>query len=272
MQGDDSRVIMDRVIPFIKTAAVAKQPFLACVWFHAPHEPVVAGPEYRKLYADRGESRQNYFGAITAMDEQIGRLRAELRTLAIAENTLILFASDNGPADNQTKKGVASAGLFRGHKHTMYEGGLRVPAIAEWPSRIAPGTKSDIACATVDYYPTIVEITGANLGKKADRPIDGRSLVPVLTGKGTERTEPLFFGYRRLYSDTDYQALTETRYKLIKSADAKPKYELFDLQTDPGEKTDLAKSEPERVAKMKARMAEIEESARRSRDGADYQF
>ena len=64
------------------------------------------------------------------MDEQIGRLRAELRTLAIAENTLILFAIDNGPADSQTKKGVASAGPFRGHKHTMYEGGLRVPALA----------------------------------------------------------------------------------------------------------------------------------------------
>ena len=109
MEGDDSRVIMDRVIPFIRRNAEKKQPFLACVWFHTPHEPVVAGPEYRKLYPKNGTAKQNYFGAITAMDEQIGRLRGELRRLNIADNTILFFTSDNGPADAATKKGIASA-------------------------------------------------------------------------------------------------------------------------------------------------------------------
>lgn len=192
MAGDDSRVIMDRVVPFIQGAAEKKQPFLACVWFHTPHEPVVAGPEYRKLYAEHGTAKQNYYGAITAMDEQIGRLRAELRRLGIERNTVVFFTGDNGPADAMAKKGIASAGPFRGHKHTMYEGGLRVPSLVEWPGHIKAGTTSDTMCATVDYFSTVVELTGASLGKKADRPIDGQSMMGVLTGTAKTRTAPLF--------------------------------------------------------------------------------
>lgn len=275
MEGDDSRVIMDRVIPFIKGAVEMKQPFLACVWFHTPHEPVVAGPEYRKIYADQGiksDTKQNYYGAITAMDEQIGRLRAELRALGIASNTIVFFTSDNGPADALAKRGVASAGPFRGHKHTMYEGGLRVPSLAEWPGHIKAGTTSDVMCATVDYFPTVVELTGANIGKKADRPIDGLSMMEVLTGSAQERKEPLFFGYRRLYKDIDGQALVENQYKLLKSALPHGGYELYDLTTDPTETNNLAAIKPEILATMKVRMAAYDESCRRSRDGADYEY
>ncbi len=153
MAGDDSRVIMDRVLPFIE--ASKDQPFFAAVWFHAPHEPVVAGPEYRELYKNRGTARQNLYGCITAMDEQIGRLRIKLEELDLAESTVVFFCSDNGPADSLTKKGVASAGPFKGHKHTLYEGGLLVPACAVWPGVIPPGTSTSVRCSTVDYFPTI---------------------------------------------------------------------------------------------------------------------
>ena len=272
MEGDDSRIIMDRVLPFIRGAAEKQRPFLACVWFHTPHEPVVAGPEYRKLYADQDELRQNYFGAITAMDEQVGRLRAELRRLGIERNTIIFFTSDNGPADPLAEKGIASAGPFRGHKHTMYEGGLRVPALVEWPGHVTAGTASDAMGATVDFFPTIVELTGASLGKKADRPIDGVSMKGLLTGVTKERAAPLFFGYRRLVKDIDGQALVENRYKLLKSALPGGGYELYDLVDDPAEKHDLVSVKPEVFSAMKGRMAEYEESCRRSRDGADYEY
>jgi len=275
MQGDDSRVIMDRVIPFIRGAVEKKQPFLACVWFHTPHEPVVAGQEYRERYARlgiKGETRQNYYGAITAMDEQIGRLRAELRQLGIASNTVVFFTSDNGPADALAKKGIASAGPFRGHKHTMYEGGLRVPSLAEWPGHIQPGSTCDVMCGTVDYFPTVVDLTGASLGKKADRPMDGISLMGLLAGKVQARSQPLFFGYRRLYKDIDGQALVENRYKLLKSAEPGGGFELYDLIADPSETNNLATAQPELLATMKARMAEYDESCRRSRDGADYEY
>jgi len=271
LKGDDSRIIMDRVIPFINQAAKKKDPFLACVWFHTPHEPVVAGPEYRKLYPDSSSEEKDYFGCITAMDEQIGRLRAELRKLGIENNTVLFFTSDNGPSGGLTRRGVASAGPFRGSKHTMYEGGLRVPSLVEWPGKVKAGSVSQAVTATVDYFPTVVDLTGVKLGKKANRPIDGVSLLPLMEGGESEREEPLFFGYRRLYNEVDGQALTEERYKLIRRANKSGKYELYDLLEDPAEKKNLAKSHPEVFERMKKAMAEQDESCRLSRDGADYQ-
>ncbi|MHC4121782.1 MAG: sulfatase-like hydrolase/transferase [Planctomycetota bacterium] len=103
LNGPAARVVMDRAIPFISKAAENKQPFFATVWFHEPHEPVVAGPEYREMYAQYSEGEQHYYGCITAMDEQIGRLRKELRNLGIAENTMVWFCSDNGPEGMTSK-------------------------------------------------------------------------------------------------------------------------------------------------------------------------
>ena len=149
MDGDDSRIIMDRVIPFIEKNK--DRPFLATVWFHAPHAPVVAGPEYLKRYADLPTSQQHLYGCITAMDEQIGRLRAKLKELKLDDSTVLFFCSDNGPADDLAKKNIASAGPFKGYKHKMYEGGLLVPACAVWPGVIQAGETTSVRCSTVDY-------------------------------------------------------------------------------------------------------------------------
>ena len=122
LAGDDSRVLMDRAIPFIRKAAAAKTPFLAVIWFHAPHEPVVAGPEYLKMYPGLSEGEQHYYGCITALDEQVGRLRKELRDLGVADNTLVWFTSDNGPEGNTGDAGRqrdvsrARVFLFRGRR------------------------------------------------------------------------------------------------------------------------------------------------------------
>ncbi|HUV07677.1 MAG TPA: sulfatase-like hydrolase/transferase, partial [Spirochaetia bacterium] len=97
LKGDDSKIIMNRTLPFIEQAAKNDRPFLAVIWFHAPHSPVVAGPEYLRLYEDQELGRRHYYGCITAMDEQVGRLRAALRRLGVAENTMLCFCSDNGP-------------------------------------------------------------------------------------------------------------------------------------------------------------------------------
>ena len=141
------------------------------------------------------------------MDEQIGRLRAELRRLGIDRRTVVFFTSDNGPSDKLAKQGIASAGPFRGHKHTMYEGGLRVPAVVEWPGVVAPGTTSDAMAATVDYFPTIAELVGQPSSLKDGVACDGVSMLGLLQGKHAQRPAPLFFGYRRLVRDIDGQAL-----------------------------------------------------------------
>lgn len=272
MSGDDSRIIMDRVIPFIESNK--DEQFFATVWFHAPHEPVVAGPEYLAMYSDEkfGSKRKHLYGCITAMDEQIGRLRTKLRDLAIEKNTLLFFCSDNGPSDGLTKKGIASAGPFKGHKHTMYEGGILVPACVEWPGTIEPGKSTDVRCSTVDFFPTIASVVDYSFSKSKKRPIDGIDLLPVIEGKVTQRENDLFFGYRRLYQGIDGQSLIRGDFKILKEAKKDGRTRLYNLAKDPYEKNDLAKEQPDLLKEMSRALAEIDESCRLSRDGADYKY
>ncbi|MDP0491113.1 MAG: sulfatase-like hydrolase/transferase [Verrucomicrobiota bacterium JB023] len=270
ISGDDSRVIMDRVIEFVRREQ--ERPFLATVWFHAPHEPVVAGEEYQALYPEAGSSRKAYYGCLTAMDEQIGRLREELRKLDLAEDTVVFFCSDNGPAGSLAKKGIASTGGFRGHKHTMYEGGLLVPACVEWPGTIEAGSSTQVRCSTVDFLPTAAALAGYEFSKNKARPIDGIDLMPVMTGEKKERGKPLFFGYRRLVREVDGQALIDGNWKLLKEAEPEGRIRLYNLETDPYEKSDLAAERPEILDAMKLKLAELDESCRLSRDGADYHY
>ena len=270
LSGDDSRVIMDRVIEFIE--ANKGQRFLATVWFHTPHEPVVAGAEYKKRYAKHGQARQNYYGAITAMDEQIGRLRDKLRELKIEQDSLLFFCSDNGPADGLTQKGVSSAGPFRGHKHQMYEGGLLVPACAEWPGVIDPNTVTSVRCSTCDYFPTIANIIGYTLSIKNERPIDGIDLMPVIRGEVTERSKDLFFGFRRLHDGTDGKAIISGDYKLLKEANAEGRIRLYNLRSDPFEKKDIAPQMPELLEALSEKLEALETSCQLSRDGSDYDY
>ena len=268
--GDDSRVIMDRVIPFIEKNRNGR--FLATVWFHAPHEPVVAGEEYKKMYPKAGETRKNYYGCITAMDDQIGRLRAKLRELKIERETVVFFCSDNGPADPMVKKGVASAGEFKGHKHTMYEGGLLVPACVEWPGTLEPSGNTMVRCSTVDFFPTIANLTGYEFRSKDKRPIDGIDLMPVARGEVDERGKDLFFGYRRLVQGTDGMSIIRGDMKLLREAKPSGRLRLYDLSRDPFEKKDLASELPERLAELEKAMLEIDRSCQLSRDGADYRY
>lgn len=270
ISGDDSRVIMDRVIPFIEKNQA--KPFLATVWFHTPHEPVVAGEEYKQRYAKFGDAKQNYYGCITAMDDQIGRLRSKLRELGIEKNTVVFFCSDNGPADQQAKKGIASAGPFKGHKHQMYEGGLLVPACAEWPGVFQPGTEIDTRCATVDYFPTIASICDYKFTKDKKRPIDGVDLMPLIKGSVSNREQDLFFGYSRLYQSIDGKAIISGDYKLLKEARKNGKVHMYDLQSDPEEQNDISSDYPEVFNSLLQKLSDLETSCALSRDGADYRY
>ncbi|HRX82260.1 MAG TPA: sulfatase-like hydrolase/transferase, partial [Pirellulaceae bacterium] len=270
MAGDDSRVIMDRVIPFVESNK--DRPFLATVWFHAPHEPTVAGEEYKKPYAKYGQARQNLYGCITAMDEQIGRLRAKLVELGIERNTLVFFCSDNGPADALAKKGIASAGPFKGHKHTMYEGGLLVPACAVWPGTIPAGTSTSVRCSTIDYFPTVANLVGYTFGKKDARPIDGIDLMPVIRHEVDSRGSDLYFGYRRLHDGIDGKAIISGDWKLLQDAKRDSRLQLYDLKEDPYEQNDLLQQMPQRAESLALRLQELEADCQRSRDGADYPY
>jgi arylsulfatase len=264
LEGDDSRIIMDRVVPFIRSAVTKAEPFLAVVWFHTPHLPVVAGPKYKKMYSAYSEDEQNYYGCITAMDEQVGRLRRELRTLGIANNTILWFCSDNGPEGKDGKHGRTrgSAGPFRGRKRSLFEGGVRVPGLLEWPARVKAGRVTDVACSTLDYFPTTLDVLGFRM-KGQPEPIDGISLVPLINGTMTERPVPIGFESAKQVS------LTDNRYKIY-SGDLGKTYMLFDLIKDPGETHDLAAEKPQIVESMKATLTRWRQSCKDSLAGKDY--
>ena len=244
-EGDDSRVIMDRAVPFIRNSVEKGRPFLAVIWFHTPHLPVVTGPKYRKMYTQYSEDEQHYYGCITAMDEQVGRLRAELRALGIAENTMFWFCSDNGPEGKDGKSGRSrgSAGPFRGRKRSLFEGGVRVPGLLEWPARVEAGRVTDVPCSTSDYFPTVLEVLGFRM-KGQPEPIDGVSLLPIIEGKMTKRPVPIGFESSKQVS------LTDNHHKVY-SNDGGKTYLLFDLLEDPGETRDIAAEKPQILQSMK---------------------
>jgi len=263
-RGDNSRVIMDRAIPFIQSAAKRGQSFFSVVWFHAPHLPVVAGPRHTAMYAGHPKYAQHYYGCITALDEQVGRLRTELRTLGVAENTLLFFCSDNGP-EGQAGQAPGTAGYLSGRKRSLLEGGIRVPGIVEWPARVKAGRITDIPCVTSDYLPTLLDLVGAK--PVADRPIDGMSLVPLIDGSLAKRGNPIGF------ESKGQLAWVGDQYKIYSSGKAKngqPKFKLFDLVADPSEKNDLAKTMPRLAKRLTGELAAWRASCKASAAGKDY--
>jgi len=280
LDGPAARVVMDRAIPFIEKAARNNQPFLATIWFHEPHEPVVAGPKYRAMYNDYSETEQHYYGCITAMDEQVGRLRAELRRLGIAENTMVWFCSDNGP-EGMTDKGEPSwckysrgvTGGLRGRKRSLFEGGLLGPACLEWPCHVKCAQTVTVACSTLDYLPTIQHLLGYKMPD--NRPIDGTSLMPLIKGKMTTRPKLMPFWFvkpsRKAMHDSPTIAVIDNNFKLLTNLSADGREDLlFDLTKDPDETSNIIAEHPKVAARLRAWLKKWTESCRKSHAGADY--
>ncbi|HJN15693.1 MAG TPA: sulfatase-like hydrolase/transferase [Armatimonadota bacterium] len=262
IEGDDSRVIMDRAAPFIEHAARSNAPFLAVIWFHAPHLPTVAGPEHRAIYADEPEEAQHYYGCITAMDEQVGRLRAKLDELGIADDTMLWFCSDNGPEGQQHNGMNGSAGELRGRKRSLYEGGIRVPGMLVWPDGIRKPRTINTPCSTSDYFPTVLDALGFRMDERP-RPTDGISLLPLIRGRMRSRPMPIAFQSRKQL------ALIDNRDKLY-SPDQGETLELYDIIDDPSESENIASSKSEIVRTMEATLDEWTASCEASLAGADY--
>jgi arylsulfatase A-like enzyme len=265
--GDGSDVIMEEALRFIGDSAKRKTPFLAVIWYGSPHSPHKALEKDKQPYANLSARQQNYYGELAAVDRSMGRLRAELRTLGIAQNTLVWFCSDNGGAFGST-----STGGLRGGKATLWEGGVRVPGILEWPARIARPAVTDCRCSTLDIYPTLVDLLGLRVAGQIE-PIDGVSLAPLLAGRMAERPRPMPF-----WVHGDGAALIDGSYKLhvLQPAGrpgqppAAPAVQLYDLAKDPKETTDLAAAQPDRVAAMKATLEAWQTSVENSLAGKDY--
>ncbi|MBC6428431.1 MAG: sulfatase-like hydrolase/transferase, partial [Cellvibrionales bacterium] len=241
LRGDSSRIILDRVVPFIEQAVAADQPFLAVVWFHTPHLPLVASDADRDAIATDNPVLASYHGAIRAMDRQIGRLRTLLREQGIAENSLLWFTSDNGPR-NEVAGGLFR-GILEGGKGSLREGGIRVPTLIEWPGRIPAGTRQDRLGVTSDILPTLADLLGVPLPAMLD--LDGISLQAALFDQAPPAGER-YIGFQSKL----HQAWVGQRYKLLSRNGGAD--QLYDLIADPRETTNLVRRMPERAQSMRA--------------------
>ncbi|MHC4250594.1 MAG: arylsulfatase [Planctomycetota bacterium] len=244
------------------------RPFFVYLATNLPHLPAQVPTEYSDPYKDKlcHDQAERVAGMVTHIDKRFGRLLAKLDALGVRDDTIVIFLSDNGGV--WTRDLVYTAGL-RGKKGTIYEGGIRVPCVMDWPGRFVAGRKIDRIAAHVDIMPTLLEATGVKPEREVE--FDGVSLMPLLTGSVAQADWPdrtlVMQGYptgtpqrRRCYM------VQNQRYKLVQPIgnkhsghpSAKPipedvfRYALYDIEADRGENNDIAARHPEIVAKMKA--------------------
>ncbi|MEE2714016.1 MAG: sulfatase-like hydrolase/transferase [Planctomycetota bacterium] len=174
-QGESSLIAVDAALEWMEQSLKKDAPIFAVVWFGSPHSPHRAIKEDQDIYEGKSGKLKNFYGEITGMDRAFGKLRGAIDTLGIRDNTVLWYCSDNGALP-----GVGNAGGHRGRKGKVYEGGLLVPAIMEWPARIKRPRTTTARCNTSDIYPTLLEITGAHVAKQP--PLDGVSLTSLIEG------------------------------------------------------------------------------------------
>lgn len=255
---------------FIREAARDGVPFLAMLTYTLPHAELRLPEDsvYRDYaerltpraweaykgssYASAPNAHAAFAAMVTRLDTYVGEVTALLDELEISGETLIIFTSDNGAhiEGGADPEYFGSSGPFRGTKRALYEGGIRVPMIASWAGTITPGTTSNIPSALWDIVPTLTDLTGKTHGR------DGISLLPILRGKHARRALKTRTLYWEFHEEGGRMAIRRGRYKLIAQQinSDNPTYELYDLDTDPGERTDLAPAHPDLVQKLRAEM------------------
>ncbi len=190
LEGFSSLLVVQEAVEWLKTQRDRSRPFLLCVWTHEPHLPIESDPAFQKPYEalDDPDLRQHQ-GNVTQLDQAFGNLMQALDAQGLTDSTFVYFTSDNGPEGNgETGRTRGSTGGLRGRKRSMYEGGIRVPGLARWPSHIKPGTTCDVPVIGSDLFPTALALAGVPVPD--DRPLDGVDLTPVLTTGATQLERP----------------------------------------------------------------------------------
>jgi len=273
--GDGSDVIVGEALKFIGAAAEKKKPFLAVVWFGSPHVPHKPLPE--DLKAAGGSA---YYGELLGVDRSIGTLRAGLRKLGLADNTMLWFSSDNGGWLDPAAPDAHGTNLdLRGRKGDMWEGGLRVPFLVRWPGKVKPGTTGAQLTSLTDVMATVAAIIGADLPKDAAE--DSFNMLPALLGQDSGPIRPYllqqaFGGPRTLsirrghWKYLDHAGSGGNRYdndaglKPFILPDTAPDApgQLYNLESDPGETRNLYFEQPQIVKELKTLLDQSKASGR----------
>ena len=286
IEGFDSQIIADSAIAWIKEKRKSQRPYFVYIPFGSPHEQVESPVAFNNLYDTGSAFKNRYYANVTHLDSQIGRILDMLYSIQEEENTIIFFSSDNGPEIplhywKALYSYGTSAPLF-GQKRHLYEGGIRVPGMIRWPSRVEPGI-SGLPNSTLDVLPTICDIVEIDPPK--DRAIDGTSILPsLIDDREIQREKPLYWqteirsnwmvegvGYDRRFDGTRPVDLPTPRVSIRRGAYvlrgfssargeefARPDiFQLYNVVKDRSEMVELSKFEPELFERMKAELLEM---------------
>jgi len=259
--GDSSEIIVDEALKFIKKKVEAKKPFFTVIWFGTPHDPWTADEGDKKTFTQLNAKAQEHYGELVAMDRSIGTLRDSLRKMGVARNTLVWFTSDNG---GLPRFDPPTTGGLRGFKGSMYEGGLRVPAIIEWPAGIQKPRITHYPAGAVDIFPTLAKVVGL---KKTTRlkPQDGQSLFKLFSKEIGPRKKSLPFRSR------DRMAIVDNDYKMISLPNgSNTQYELYNLKLDSAEQNNLINKASVVAKRLRKKLQMIDASVTASVNGQDY--
>ncbi|MFC2116250.1 sulfatase [Bacteroidota bacterium] len=245
--------ITERSIRFLEENR--NNPFFLIVSHNAIHDPLMESSsridEYKKTDPFAEYHVDPKIGAmLSRLDEGAGRVLGKLDELGLQENTIVFFISDNGGRDKH-----ASQLPFRKGKGWLYEGGIRVPMIVSWPGRIKSGTTDSTLTATIDVFPTLLDLAGI---KAANHPIDGNSIADILLGKVPGKNRTQYWHYPHYHAGSGMKpasALRKGKYKLIEWHEellqGYPALELYDLESDPGETHDISAEKPELLEELR---------------------
>lgn len=251
LPGKQGDYLVDRLAEeaekFIRDSA--GKPFFLMLSHYAVHTPLQGKPEkvarYEKVEASQQQGKPAYAAMVESVDESVGRVMETLRDLELDQQTLVIFSSDNGGFAKATDNSP-----LRANKGSNYEGGIRVPVIVKWPSRTKPGSISEEPVISTDFYPTILAAVGQDL--RPYQHVDGKSLVPVLTGRAGLDRDAIYWHYPHYNQHPQSFPSDVVRagdWKLIEALETGQR-SLYNLAADIGETKDLSENEPAKVAQL----------------------
>jgi len=260
LQGESSQIIVNEALGFIEREKDNEKPLFIVIWYGSPHSPWRAYDIDKNSFEDLDEKAQNHYGELVSMDKSIGDLRAGLRSMNIEENTLLWFNSDNG---GLPPFGPETVGGLRGFKNKIYEGGIRVPCVIEWPAGINKSRSTDYPASTMDIFPTIADILNLPTSCMI-APIDGSSIRKLFSNTIKTRKKPIPFRHN------GRAALIDNKYKLLTVDLKKGEFELYDLEKDPNETKNIIDEKKEIASRMLKEFDKWNQSVEESISGNDY--
>jgi arylsulfatase A len=232
-----------------------EKPFFLYFALNIPHYPLQGEKKWLDRYKDLPSPRRMYAASVSTMDEKIGLLLKKLEALKLTENTIVIFQADQGHSEEERSFGGGGfAGPYRGSKFSLFEGGVRVPAMISWPGHIPANTVRNQFASNIDWYPTLAEYCRLSL---PDRKIDGRSLINVIASEQAQSPHPEFYWQSLGTKENPQWAVREGDWKLLHNPiQSKPgdtddrHYMLINLKTDRSETTNLASKYPDIVQRL----------------------